>query len=264
MIKSIPEVGDKPINKQTDLSRLLSDLKSPCHSYGFAISIPNYIKKKMGIETIGVGTSEEFEDYDKWLKSNHPYVYWIEEVFMDKFQDAFCFLPKLYREVKYNIKNRFFTKPHYLNTGLKKGSYYEIDERIIHGLFNTLKIYIEEELSNYAQIFYSEEMRKERKKWSNAQHAIDYIEWEIKETSKEQSDAAKEKLELYKWWTEVYPNRVDPYDLVIWEEDEKPFQKTVVSYAEKYGEFEKETKRQNSEDEEMMIRLIKLRYALWT
>jgi hypothetical protein len=96
-----------------------------------------------------------------------------------------------------------------------------------------------------------------------------------------QAEKALEILALYKWWTEVYRNRPDPHDASGWSEycDLK---------REEYGDtglgFMKESANPDTralgtssldklrlveeayeaEDEEMLIRLIKIRNSLWT
>ena len=92
-----------------------------------------------------------------------------------------------------------------------------------------------------------------------------------------QAERAKELLALYKWWTEVYRNRPDPHDASGWSEYcERKRQEggSLLSNAkdpalkefgrialDKTHEIEEAYER---EDEEMMIRLIKVRKALWT
>lgn len=93
-----------------------------------------------------------------------------------------------------------------------------------------------------------------------------------------QALAAREIKELYLWWKEVYPNRPDPmdasgwsaycnmrrkkgYDLLDFEDktlEEEEMSKTAL---EKSHEIEESYDR---EDEEMMIRLIRVRKSLWT
>ncbi len=93
-----------------------------------------------------------------------------------------------------------------------------------------------------------------------------------------QAIAAREIKELYLWWKEVYPNRPDPmdasgwsaycdmrrekgYDLLDFEDktiEEEEMSKTAL---EKSHEIEEAYDR---EDEEMMIRLIRVRKSLWT
>jgi len=92
-----------------------------------------------------------------------------------------------------------------------------------------------------------------------------------------QAKNAMEILALYKWWTEVYRNRPDPHDASGWSEycDRKreeggnfmsqpkdPELRALGDRAlEKTREIEEAYER---EDTEMLIRLIKIRDALWT
>ena len=93
-----------------------------------------------------------------------------------------------------------------------------------------------------------------------------------------QGATAREILALYKWWTEVYPNRPDPHDAGGWSaycdmrrnkgfhlldmESEDAEDAAICKTAlDKTHEIEDAYRK---EDEEMMIRLIKIREALWT
>jgi len=90
---------------------------------------------------------------------------------------------------------------------------------------------------------------------------------------------AKELKELYVWWTETYRNRPDPYDASGWTAycelsrlanggklnfsgDKSPALKKAGTQAHK--ELRKIEAAYEKEDEQMMIRLIKVRDALWT
>jgi hypothetical protein len=93
-----------------------------------------------------------------------------------------------------------------------------------------------------------------------------------------QSIAAKEILELYTWWTTAYRNRPDPYDASGWSDfcDERlaandgkwsdrktPSELTAKGDVchKKLREIEEAYKK---EEEEMLIRLIKIRENMWT
>lgn len=129
--------------------------------------------------------------------------------------------------------------------------------------------------------------------WRCPQAGLDNLDWQSKLTWGEnegfepgdlnigkptpQAERAKEVLALYKWWTEVYRNRPDPHDASGWSEYcERKRQEggSLLSNAkdpalkefgrialDKTHEIEEAYER---EDEEMMIRLIKVRKALWT
>lgn len=89
---------------------------------------------------------------------------------------------------------------------------------------------------------------------------------------------AKEIIDLYVWWKHIRPKRPDPMDASGWSaicerrrekngddifwEDNDPQDKTDTKTAlDKCHELEQQYE---NEDEEMMIRLIKVRQGLWT
>jgi hypothetical protein len=96
-----------------------------------------------------------------------------------------------------------------------------------------------------------------------------------------QAVKAQEILDLYKWWTEVYHQRPDPHDASGWSEY---CERKRQEHGETGLSFFKESKNPElralgdaalkktheieqayeAEDEEMMIRLIKVRHGLWT
>jgi hypothetical protein len=93
-----------------------------------------------------------------------------------------------------------------------------------------------------------------------------------------QAISAKNVYDLYIWWKDVRPNRPDPYEISGWSafcdkretagdgmfrfdnmDDEE--RKLSRQYREKLDAIEKSYEE---EDEEMMIKLIKIRQDLWT
>ncbi len=132
--------------------------------------------------------------------------------------------------------------------------------------------------------------------WRCPQAGLDNLEWQRNLVWKEddgfepgdpkigqktpQAIKAQEILDLYNWWTEVYRNRPDPMDASGWSahceamrikypgsfmaslnskdpEDRKASDKAHKLLQKIEAAYEKE-------DEAMMIRLIKVRNALWT
>ena len=96
-----------------------------------------------------------------------------------------------------------------------------------------------------------------------------------------QAVKAQEILDLYKWWTEVYPNRPDPMDASGWSaycdacRDEhgdslsgmlrQPKNPKLKKMGDKALKLCHKIEQQyEKEDEQMMIRLIKVRNGLWT
>jgi hypothetical protein len=129
--------------------------------------------------------------------------------------------------------------------------------------------------------------------WRCPEASIAHLEWEMtlkyddQWTKKKdplfgkptpQAEAAKEKWELYYWWKHVRPQRADAYDYCGWTQycedtrakdgdewifgnDSKKDKKRSKAILAAMDRLEKQY---DSEDEEMLIRLVKLRKSLWT
>lgn len=132
--------------------------------------------------------------------------------------------------------------------------------------------------------------------WRCRQAGLDNLKWQSELTWKEdevgtknpqlgqptqQAKNAQEILALYKWWTEERPKRPDPHEASGWsaicdrrrqkngggwglfdDGDETEQEKIDLHAAlDKSHEIEEAYEK---EDEEMMIRLIKVRRSLWT
>jgi hypothetical protein len=130
--------------------------------------------------------------------------------------------------------------------------------------------------------------------WRCPEAGMEYLKWASTLTNEEfleegekhkaeptyQAKAAKEIIELYTWWTTTYRNRPDPMDASGWSahceamrvkypgsffsslNSKDPEDRKASNKAHKLlGKIEKAYEK---EDEEMMIRLIKIRESLWT
>ena len=128
--------------------------------------------------------------------------------------------------------------------------------------------------------------------WRCPQAGLDNLEWQRKlihddEYCKDekfymkptpQAVKAQEILDLYTWWTTIYPNRPDPYEISGWSdycEKSRELNGGKLFGGKKTPELEKMSNRSHKllqkieadyekEDEVMMIRLIKVRHGLWT
>jgi hypothetical protein len=129
--------------------------------------------------------------------------------------------------------------------------------------------------------------------WRNAEAGMEYLRWASELTNKEfieegekeepthQAKSAKEIIELYTWWTVTYRNRPDAYEASGWTAyceasraanggslwgslgtDKTPELKKMSTKSHKL--LQKIEAAYEKEDEEMMIRLIKIRQSLWT
>jgi hypothetical protein len=111
----------------------------------------------------------------------------------------------------------------------------------------------------------------------------DYAGMDIPEDKKgkptPQAEKAQEILDLYTWWTETYRNRPDPYEASGWSaacEAQRLANGGKLSFStSKDPVLRKQSNKAHKllqkieadyekEDEQMMIRLIKVRHGLWT
>lgn len=132
--------------------------------------------------------------------------------------------------------------------------------------------------------------------WRCPQAGLDHLDWAmsltmgtdwgVEETDPNygkptgQAEVAKEIKELYTWWTVTYRNRPDPYDASGWTaycdrlreeknddgwigmQSKDPDTKDAGDKALEL--LHKIEEQYEAEDEEMMIRLIRIRSGLWT
>lgn len=259
----------------------------------------------------GAKTAGDWNRWEKEAQADHPIRYWIAEEALDAVQN-FIWWPvdKIYN-VKYYINNRFVTRTHQLTAhrrDIKPGEWRDVGNRFLPCLFNELVDFVEIELA-WWHIAWDDEAKKKFKApfwsrgwfrwrtWRCPEAGLDNLEWQRNLRWKEdegfekgdpnigkptpQAINAQEILELYKWWTEVYPNRPDPHDVSGWtaycnrnreesgsiwasldHEKETPEQRAQVSKM--LDDCHAIEQRYEQEDTEMMIRLIKVRNALWT
>ena len=130
--------------------------------------------------------------------------------------------------------------------------------------------------------------------WRSAEAGIANLKWQMALVADEswglepgekgygemtdQAKGAKEIYDLYTWWTEVYHNRPDPHEASGWTEycektrelnDGRLFGSKTTPELKKLSNkahklLQKIEKQYEKEDEDMMIRLIKVRHRLWT
>jgi hypothetical protein len=187
------------------------------------------------------------------------------------------------------VRFRTCRRYHIVNTGLEPG-YYDTDTRMLHVNFNLLVDFVEIEKawmntwsddSKYSKLSW---FGKKFRRFRSPEDGISYLNWEIIDCQlEEQSKAAKEVLELYTWWKTTRPNRPDPYveagyyevfkyrtlrdDLVEVERDGEKYYTLKKSTKQERQVFKKVTKieaKYDKEDEQMLIRLVKIRKFLWT
>lgn len=229
-----------------------------------------------GTPKLSSGTSEEWEDWDYKASQAHPIRFWVAEELLDKLQDFFTFPKRMIRNVGYYLNNRFVSHSNALVANKKDvvpGEWCDLSSRILPCMFNALVDFVEIEKA-WLLVCWSDENRKKYHKpwwykfwltrtfnWRSKEAGLAYLEWEMSLNNNEflsegdpgynqpsrQAIAAAEVIALYTWWTAIYPNRKDPYTENLTYDEMNTLE----------AEYEKE-------NEEMMIRLIKVRHSLWS
>ena len=187
---------------------------------------------------------------------------------------------------------------------IKPGNWCDVGNRFLPCLFNELVDFVEIEQAWHHCMWNDDAKKEFEvpwwrkgwlrwRTWRSPEAGMAYLTWASTLTNEEfleegekhkaeptyQAKAAKEIIELYTWWTTTYRNRPDPYDASGWTEycelsrqanggklswsaDKTPELKKMSNNSHKLlrkieADYEKE-------DEQMMIRLIKIRQSLWT
>ena len=252
-------------------------------------------------------THRGWQEWREKAQAAHPIRYWLADTGLDYLQRFFYYIPDKLYGIKYYINNRWVTRTHALTASpndIPRGEWRDVGYRFLPCLFNELRDYVEVELA-WWHIAWSDKDEKKKygapfwatgwfrwRTWRCPQAGLDCLEWQTKLTNEEfldddkkhlaeptlQAKSAQEILDLYKWWTEVYPNRPDPHDAGGWSDYCAKFRnegRDFLDFEDRTEEEHEASQRAldatqaiedkyNQEDEEMMIRLIKIRHALWT
>ena len=172
------------------------------------------------------------------------------EKFKDNLEYMFPF--RQLRDFRHYLKHCFILKMHLIETGLPKGSWYDTDTRMLYGLMSMLDDFI------------------------NKEKCFETIVWD---DDPEHIRVKNEILAINSWWLN-YHNRKDEIEIALhkWhlskfgpDEDckhsnwlEKLNQPDTTGsklWSEILHELENKLE---SEEEDMMIRMIKIRKFLWT
>ena len=187
---------------------------------------------------------------------------------------------------------------------IQPGNWSDVGNRFLPCMFNELVDFVEIEQAWHHCIWSDEAKTEYEvpwwrkgwlrwRTWRSAEAGMEYLRWAETLTNEEfleegekhkaeptyQAKAAKEIIELYTWWTVTYRNRPDAYDASGWSEyceasrianggklswsgDKSPELKAMSDDTHK--KLQEIEAAYEAEDEEMMIRLIKIRGSLWT
>jgi len=266
--------------------------------YWSETKIVYWLRKKFKIEK---PVALEWGAWTKWkreTKAAHPIGYWVTET-----------LPRIVDKIdrntvghidnaRYYLRNRFWRQTHVLPTGLTVGEYHDLDERILHGIMQSIVDYVEKEVAWKSRWLSTEESKKAV--WKNGrcpELGLEYLKWEMGlfydeswgmelgdekfGTLTDQAQRAIDVMKIYIWWKFDRPKRPDPHDASGWSQ-------YCDDMRDKYGEdhiFEsrdQETPEErargraaldktheieaayDAEDTAMLTKVIEIRKGLWT
>lgn len=215
-----------------------------------------------GTPKLSSGTSDEWKNWEYLAKKERPIRFWIAEEGLDYLQNVIMFPSDIIWRIHDYYMNRFVDKSHALTASpkdVKPGEWCDLPERIMFCLFNELVNFVEKECA-YMHVVFDDDARKKYnapntrfglKRWRCPEAGIAHLEWQSSFVGDDGSPklvavSASETLELYRWWIDVYNTRNED----IWD---LPIEDIIKIENER-----------NAEDEEMLIRLIKVRNSLWT
>jgi hypothetical protein len=187
---------------------------------------------------------------------------------------------------------------------IRPGSWSDVGNRFLPCLFKELVDFVEIEQAWHHCMWSDEAKTKfsvpwyrkgwlRWRTWRSPEAGLEYLHWAMTLTNEEfldddnkseavptyQANSAREIIELYTWWTVTYRNRPDPYEASGWTAvceasreanggrlhfgaEKDPALKKASDQAHKI--LTKIEAAYEKEDEQMMIRLIKIRQSLWT
>lgn len=223
-------------------------------------------------------TAKEWRLLSERQRAVNPIVYWITEDGFNIVQNILYFPSDVYRNLKAKFHNIFISKPHYIRTKLPVGEWHECNTRILHGLCELVVHFVETEKAHMYDISVMFDESGSRPTIKDRREAgLAYLDWEISlgEESPGQSHTAKEIKEIYLWWKDIRPARIDPHDESGWsdycatkehileinDDEDETNSKHVRSILDRSWELEKQY---NDEDTEMLIRIVRVREGMWT
>jgi hypothetical protein len=225
-------------------------------------------------------TAEEWDSWRDETRSKSPWRFYVAEKFLNGLQNLVCLPMDAARSIRAYWENKFVTKTHFLKTGLKAGRYHELDERILHGLFNELKEFVEVDLALKATWMDSKKYKFKKGRCPEA--GIDHLMWEMSLRHDEdsfvskkdpdygkptpQAKSAKKVLELYRWWLER-GSRPDPMAESGCSDLCDGGLRSISGDKKRLAALKRLTKMEedyDAEDEKMLCRLIRIRKDLWT
>ena len=263
-----------------------------------------WLRARLGIQKPQALEWGGWELWKNKIKHNQPVAFWLTETLPDIMQSGVEFFITPVKNIKCHIRNRWVTQSHALVSDLPKGKWHELDTRILHCLFTELVNFVEIEKAHMQVITCEDQQQRKQYQmpwwhryrgfrwslWRSAQAGIDYLNWEQTLVCDQscgllpsdpqwgkpqlQALAAQEILALYQWWTVTRPSRQQPEDASGWTEYFNTHGRDAhgkIAWGHRSKKQTQILRRMNRierqhdrEDQDHMIRLIRISKSLWT
>ena len=244
-----------------------------------------------------------WEKWYEEFKSDRPLAHWFTETLPRWLDKPVQWLIDPVESMMCYFRNRYISQTHLLRTGLESGQWHELENRILHGMFTQLVDFVEIEQARHHVLWMEAAERGKyneptwRKfwllriaRWRCPEAGIDYLTWCMTLDGKDagtnsspgQATLAREIMFLYSWWKDIRPNRKSELE----ESGLLEFEKAMsLKYGQDWVGFDRKKiltpaeklehrrlldlswtieEQRHQEDDELMIRLIKIRRGLWT
>lgn len=272
-------------------------------------SLIEWLRKKLKVAKPAALGWGKWDEWNEELKKTHPVAYFLTETLPDWAEKPAQWIVDPFSNFQYYVRLRWGYRTHLVNTGLAPGKYYELETRMLHGMFNSLVDFVEVEKANH-MVMWSDKDKIEKYNvpwwrhnrlffwttWRSAEAGKDHLKWEanlddpaldINDRCPGQAIHARETIILYTWWTQIRLPREDDsaYEVCKFNEFSKRMEalygedwlfgrlrsgspQLSATHRAEYDQInasitELEVKWE-TEDDDMLIRLIKLRRSLWT
>ena len=172
----------------------------------------------------------------------------------DLWFDVIWAIQRPYKDFRYWIRSHITRRWHIVDTHLKP-AYYDKDALLLNACFALLVDYVELELPTCNGVH-----KRSR------EAGMEYLDWEINNTSGHQAESASVQKTLYLWWKDIRPTRpeADAEYSALWDRrdsGEKIPNDVMMEAAQRGGAIETQY---YDEDSDMLKKLIEIRCSLWT
>src|SRR5690554_4390064 len=209
-----------------------------------------WLRTKAGLVNPVALTLQGWDEHKKECRQKAPFTYWLTNDVFDKVQDVVYFIPNLLYSVGVFYKN-WKCKSHVLSGNLPVGEWCDLSHRIPVCLFTSLERFIEDE------------------------KGLDMLTWELRDELKEdcpwQHETAMEQKAIYDWWKANQDRDlfVESGLQAYFDRKREKGESLIGNVGDpewkelnkKHNQMEQQYKQ---EEEDMLIRLVKIRDSLWT